>query len=64
MGNKRIGTDADDFVEKIQGEKVAGHGATDRTEKGQCEAGVEAGLGVFLKGAHVACRVEDGQNPQ
>ena len=64
MGHERIGADADNLVEQIEGQQVIGEGAADGAEQGQGKAGVEARLLVLVEAPHVSRRIEDCDHPQ
>jgi len=64
VGHQGVGADADHLIEQVEGKEVVRKGHAHGSEQGQRETDAEAGLGVLLEAAHVARRVEHGDNPQ
>jgi hypothetical protein len=64
MGDQGVGGEGQHLIENEQGEEVVGVGDPHHRGDGNGEAGVEAGLVVFIVAAHVADGVDGGHQPE
>jgi len=64
VGHQGIGGEGDGLIENEEGENVGGKGDAHGAGDGDGEADVEPGLVLLVVGAHVADRVQGGDDPQ
>ncbi len=64
MCDQGIGTDGDNLIKKIHGEKIVGESDSDGTEDCKSKTGIKAGLRMLFQAAHITHGIENSNCPE